>query len=154
MLRPISQLKPSPMITAVMADTTMISLVRIVRAGEVAASAALARSQMRTKLIIVVVGITAVIIGLGFRLADRRSITRPLNGLARVMTRLASGDTSARFPRLKARTRLLQWPRTVIVFRDSIIERGRLSTTQEEANSERERRSESIAGPLCASSSR
>jgi len=33
----------------------------------------------------------------------------------------------------------------VIVFRDSIIERRRLSTTQEEANSERERRSESIA---------
>jgi methyl-accepting chemotaxis protein len=118
------------------------------RAGEIAASAALARSQMRTKLIIIMVGVMAVIIGLGFSWLIGRTITRPLNGLARAMSRLASGDTSAKIPATHGSDEIGAMARTVIVFRDSIIERGRLSTTQEEANSQRERRSESIASTI------
>jgi len=90
----------------------------------------------------------AVIIGLGFSWLIGRSITRPLNGLARAMTRLASGDTSAKIPATHGSDEIGAMARTVIVFRDSIIERGRLSTTQEEANSQRERRSESIASTI------
>jgi methyl-accepting chemotaxis protein len=123
-------------------------IIASMRASEAAASAALARSQMRTKLIIVMVGITAVIVGLAFSWLIGRSITRPLNGLARVMTRLASGDTSAKIPATKGSDEIGAMARTVIVFRDSIMERGRLSAKQEEANSERERRSETIAATI------
>ena len=44
-----------------------------------------------------------VALGLGFSWLIGRSITRPLNGLARVMTRLADGDTTARIPATSAR---------------------------------------------------
>ncbi len=123
-------------------------IIASMRAGEIAASAALARSQMRTKLIIILVGVMAVIIGLGFSWLIGRSITRPLNGLARAMTRLASGDTSGKIPATHGSDEIGAMARTVLVFRDSIIERGRLSATQEEANSQRERRSESIASTI------
>ena len=82
----------SPYIALIDVDTQNImpaanKIIASMRASEAAASAALARSQMRTKLIIILVGFTAVIIGLGFSWLIGRSITRPLNGLARVMTR-------------------------------------------------------------------
>jgi methyl-accepting chemotaxis protein len=123
-------------------------IITSMRAGEATASAALARSQMRTKLFIILVGLMAVIVGLGFSWLIGRSITRPLNGLGRVMTRLANGDTSAKIPATHGSDEIAAMARTVIVFRDSIIERGHLSATQEEANSERERRSESIASTI------
>ena len=143
----------SPYMTLIDVDTRNImpeanKIIASMRAGEVAASAALARSQMRTKIIIILVGFTAVIIGLGFSWLIGRSITRPLDGLARVMTRLADGDTSAKIPATHGSDEIGAMARTVIVFRDSIIERGRLSATQDEANSERERRSESIASTI------
>jgi methyl-accepting chemotaxis protein len=123
-------------------------IIASMRASEANANAALARSQMRTKLIIILVGLTAVIVGLGFSWLIGRSITRPLNGLASAMTRLANGDTSARIPATHGSDEISAMARTVIVFRDSMIERGQLSATQDEANSERERRSESIASTI------
>ena len=143
----------SPYITLIDVDTRDImpaanKIIASMRAGEATASAALAHSQMRTKLFIILVGLMAVIVGLGFSWLIGRSITRPLNGLARVMTRLANGDTSAKIPATHGSDEIAAMARTVIVFRDSIIERGRLSATQEEANSERERRSETIASTI------
>ena len=69
-----------------------------------AAAAALTASQQRTRNIIIGVGLAAVLIGLGFSWLIGRSITRPLNGLADVMKRLADGDMSAknsRHPRVR-----------------------------------------------------
>ncbi len=63
-----------------------------------AATAALAESQAHTRLIMILVGCGAVLIGLAFSWLIGRSITRPLDGLAQAMTRLAAGDTSARIP--------------------------------------------------------
>jgi HAMP domain-containing protein len=65
-----------------------------------AASAALSVSQARTKQIITWVGWVAAAMGLFF------SVTRPLNGLADAMTRLAAGDTSARIPATHAKKEL------------------------------------------------
>ncbi|HEY4404478.1 MAG TPA: hypothetical protein VGN55_07465, partial [Xanthobacteraceae bacterium] len=54
-----------------------------------AASAALSASQARTRQIIIWVGCVAALIGLAFSWWIGRSITRPLSGLAKAMTRLA-----------------------------------------------------------------
>jgi methyl-accepting chemotaxis protein len=110
-----------------------------------AASAALEHSQKRTRIIITVVGIASGLIGLALSLLIGRSIARPLDGLAGVMTRLAGGDTSARIPATRASDEIGAMARTVIVFRDNMVERERLSAEQVGATLEKERRSESVA---------
>jgi len=108
----------------------------------------LAASQANTRTGIIAVGIAMVALGLGFSWLIGRSITRPLNGLASVMTRLADGDTSARIPATNARDEIGAMARTVIVFRDNMVERERLSQTQTEASRAREQRSDMIASTI------
>ncbi len=127
---------------------TADGIIESVRASEAVSSTALARSQNRTKNIIIGVGCAAVLFGLGFSWLIGRSITRPLDGLATVMKRLADGDTSARIPATKKNDELGAMARTVFVFRDNMIERERLSMTQVEANRAREMRSEKIASTI------
>jgi methyl-accepting chemotaxis protein len=110
-----------------------------------AAASGLAVSQSHTRTGIIAVGIAMVALGLGFSWLIGRSITRPLNGLAGVMKRLADGDTSARIPATQARDEIGEMARTVIVFRDTMIERERLAKTQAEASHAKERRSDEIA---------
>ena len=113
-----------------------------------AASAALSASQTRTRAFIIWVGCAAVLIGLVFSWWIGRSITRPLNGLADAMTRLAAGDTSARIPATHAKKELGAMARTVLVFRDTMLERERLAANQSAANREREQRTEKIAATI------
>jgi len=112
------------------------------------ATQVLAASQSYTRNGIIAVGIAMVALGLGFSWLIGRSITRPLNGLAAVMARLADGDTSTRIPATHARDEIGAMARTVIVFRDSMIERERLSQTQAEASRAREQRSDLIASTI------
>jgi methyl-accepting chemotaxis protein len=123
-------------------------IIESVRAGEAASAAALAQSQRRTKNIIVGVGCMAVLFGLGFSWLIGRSITTPLDGLASVMKRLAGGDTSGRIPATDKNDELGAMARTVIVFRDTVIERERLAQTEIETNDAREKRSEIIASTI------
>ena len=122
----------------------------IVAAGQRAAGAteALKESQARTRAIIAYVGIIAVLLGLAFSWLIGRSITRPLNGLAAVMKRLAAGDTSARIPATQARDEIGAMARTVIVFRDTMIERERLAASQAETSRARELRSEMVGSKI------
>ncbi len=115
-----------------------------------AASAALSGSQQRTRAIITGVGLAAVLIGLGFSWLIGRSIARPLNGLADVMKRLADGDMSTRIPATHASDEIGAMARTVIVFRDNMIERDRLTSDQTMSAREKEQRSESVAGAIAA----
>jgi methyl-accepting chemotaxis protein len=112
------------------------------------AKSALARSQDRTRDIIVLVGCAVVFFGLLFSLWIGRSITRPLHGLAEAMKRLATGDTSARIPATHARDELGEMARTVLVFRDTMIEREELAANQAAANRDRENRGETIAATI------
>jgi methyl-accepting chemotaxis protein len=112
------------------------------------AATVLAQSQDRTRNVIIWVGIGAVLIGLCFSWWIGRSITRPLNGLAAVMKRLAAGDTSARIPATGAKDELGEMARTVIVFRDTMIEREQLAQSQAAASREREQRGETIAAAI------
>jgi methyl-accepting chemotaxis protein len=112
------------------------------------ASQHLAMSQAWTRTGIIAVGVAMVALGLGFSWLIGRSITRPLNGLATVMKRLADGDTTTRVPATHARDEIGEMARTVIVFRDNTIERDRLTQTQAEASHARERRSDMIASTI------
>jgi methyl-accepting chemotaxis protein len=116
------------------------------RAAE--ATVALTLSQQRTQDIIAWVGVAAVVIGLVVSGWIGRSITSPLNGLARAMTQLAAGDTAAQIPATQAKDELGAMARTVIVFRDTMIERERLAVAEAETHRQREGRSEVIAATI------
>ena len=118
------------------------------RATAEEASAGLAVSQARTRTGIIAVGLGMVALGLGFSWLIGRSIVRPLNGLAGVMKRLAAGDTSARIPATHTHDEIGEMARTVIVFRDSMIERENLAQTQAEAGRAREQRSDTISSTI------
>jgi methyl-accepting chemotaxis protein len=123
------------------------SIVEFAARGQSAAAAVLAASQRRTKAIIIGVGAAVVSIGIFLSWLIGRRITRPLNELADVMRRLADGDTSAEIPAMSD-DELGAMARTVVVFRDSMIERERLSSVQGEANRARELRAEKIAATI------
>ena len=115
--------------------------------ADVAANS-LAASRARTQWIIAWVGFAFVMLGLLAGWAIGRSVTTPLEGLAEVMKRLAGGDTTARVPATDARHETGAMARAVVVFRDNMIERERLSGVQADANAARERRTESIAAMI------
>ena len=124
------------------------SIIERARDSAARAATALATSQRHTRIGIIAVGVAMVLIGLGFSWLIGRSITRPLHGLAAVMQRLAAGDTSARIPATHARDEIGEMARSVIVFRDTMIEREALAQQQAETGEQRERRSVTIAGTI------
>jgi methyl-accepting chemotaxis protein len=113
-----------------------------------AANAALIVSQAQTRNIIFFVGMAAVLLGIGFSVWIGLTITRPLEGLGDVMKRLAGGDTSAKIPSKSAKHELGAMARAVVVFRDNMIERERLTAAQAETNRAREQRGEAIAATI------
>jgi methyl-accepting chemotaxis protein len=109
------------------------------------ASSVLVAAQERTRFGIIAVSIAMVVIGIAFSWLIGRSITGPLNGLAGVMKRLAEGDTTARIPATRAHDEIGEMARSVIVFRDTMIEREKLAQAQAEESRAREVRSDTIA---------
>jgi methyl-accepting chemotaxis protein len=109
------------------------------------AAAGLIESQQYTRTGIIAAGVIVVVLGLCLSGLIGRSITRPLNGLADVMKKLATGDTSARIPATHARDEIGEMARTVIVFRDTMIEREALAQTQAQDSRAKELRSNTIS---------
>ena len=70
------------------------------------------------------------------------------------MKQLADGDTSARIPATRARDEIGAMARTVIVFRDTMIERERLTAAQAEITRARKERGEAIAVTISVSKCR
>jgi methyl-accepting chemotaxis protein len=112
--------------------------------------AALTASQARTRDIIIGVAIATVIIGLALSVLIGKSIAGPLHGLAEAMKRLANGDTAGTIPATRAVDEIGDMARTVIVFRDNIIERDRLTSDQATSVREKELRGESVAAAITA----
>ena len=112
------------------------------------AGTALAASRARIRSFILWIGLAVVLIGISFSWRIGRSITRPLEGLAQVMKRLADGDTATRIPATKAHDEIGTMARTVVVFRDTMIERERLSAVETQANTARAQRGETIAAMI------
>lgn len=145
--------KVRPFLTVIDVDTQQMmpmadDLIAFAREQASKSDAVLNKSQARTRNILLAVGFGVVFIGLACSWLIGRSITRPLNGLASVMKQLAAGDTSARIPATRAKDEIGDMARTVIVFRDNMIERERLAASQAETGQARERRSELIAGTI------
>jgi methyl-accepting chemotaxis protein len=105
----------------------------------------LAAAQVRTRTSMVALGFLIVTVGLALSWFIGRSITGPLHGLSGVMQRLAKGDTSARIPATDATDEIGDMARSVIVFRDTMLEREALARRQSETGEERERRARNIA---------
>ena len=112
------------------------------------AATALAVSQHDTRTGIIAVGAVMAILGLVFSWLIGRSITRPLDRLGAAMKALAAGDTATTVPATKTRDEIGAMARTVLVFRDSMIEREKLSRTQTDQSRAREARSNSIAAAI------
>jgi len=105
-------------------------------------------SQDLTRGGIIVVGIVMACLGLAFSWFVGRSISTPLHQLAGAMKRLAAGDTTVRIPDAGARDEIGDMSRTMLVFRDSMIEREKLSGAQADHSRAREIRSDSIAAAI------
>ena len=112
------------------------------------AAAALGKSQSDTRHGIIVVGAVMAILGLVFSWLIGRSITRPLDRLGAAMKALAAGDTATAIPATRSHDEIGAMARTVLVFRDSMIEREKMSQTQSEQSRARETRSNSIAAAI------
>jgi len=108
----------------------------------------LTTSREHTRNFIIWMGCGIALIGLGCCWRIGRSITEPLDGLAGVMKRLADGDASASIPATGLHDEIGTMARTVIVFRDNMIERDKLAAVQGEAAAAREHRSETIAAMI------
>jgi methyl-accepting chemotaxis protein len=144
----VDQIEPLVAIMNLRIDQMLPKANRIIQAMQnatIESSAALSASQRRTKGFMVLVGVAAVLFGLGFSWLIGRSITGPLDGLAKSMKQLAAGNTAASIPETRSNDEIGAMARTVIVFRDTMLERQRLATTEEETNRARERRSETVA---------
>ena len=118
------------------------------RSNAAGAADALAASRAHIRNFIIWVGLAVVLIGLGLSWRIGRSITRQLEGLAGVMKQLAAGNTSARIPDTGAQDEIGAMARTVIVFRDNMIERERLAAVETEAHSARVARAEAIGAMI------
>ncbi|MFN3347708.1 methyl-accepting chemotaxis protein [Pseudorhodoplanes sp.] len=119
-------------------------------AGANLAAAQLSAAQSRTRSLILLVGFAAVILGFALCLMIGLSITQPLQGLAHAMSELARGNTAALIPGTQARDEIGDMARTVIVFRDTMLERERLASAQNETAKSREMRNQTIAAQIAA----
>jgi methyl-accepting chemotaxis protein len=124
------------------------AIIQTASEGASRAAAQLADSQNRTWSIIMVVGIASVGLCLALSLLIGWSITRPLQNLAGAMTRLAKGDTAASIPGTGARDEIGNMARTVIVFRNTMLERERLAGAQNQTAKSRELRVQTIAATI------
>jgi len=139
-----------PLLALIARDTASVlpEADRIIETAEFnanAAGTALAASRMQTRHFIIWVGLAVVLIGLGCSWRIGRSITEPLEDLAGAMKRLADGDTAVRVPETHSHDEIGAMARTVVVFRDNMIERERLAGVEGETSAARERRGEAIA---------
>ena len=142
-----------PLLSLISHDTESVlpeadKIITVARDSAEDAGAALAASRMRTRQFILWVAFAAVTIGLGLSWRIGRSITTPLEDLGGVMKRLADGDTTARPTATDADDEIGAMARTVLVFRDNMIERERLAGVQSETNAAREQRGELIAAMI------
>ena len=142
-----------PLLSLINHDTESVlpeadKIIAAAQANADAAARALAVSRAWTRWIIVWVGLAFALIGFVCCWLIGRSITLPLEGLAAAMNRLAGGDTAARIPSADSSHEIGAMSRAVVVFRDTMIERERLSGVQTETNTARERRGEVIASMI------
>jgi len=143
----------TPLVSLISHDTENVlpEAEQIVEAAHVDSRIAAARldvSRTRTQRLVIWLGIAVLLIGLACSWRIGRSITRPLEALAGAMKRLADGDTSVELPAGPSRDEIDEMARTVVVFRDTMIERERLAGVQSITNAAKEQRAEAVAAMI------
>ena len=89
-------------------------------------------------------GAVATLAGLLLAFFIGRGIARPLDGITRVMTRLAAGDLEAEIPQRDRADEIGDMARAVEVFRHNGIEAARLASEPEEDQRAKARRAEAL----------
>jgi methyl-accepting chemotaxis protein len=145
--------KIEPLVLDIGAETERVlpEADRIIETAEFGANSAvttLTSSRTQIRHVIASIACAAVLISFILSWLIGRSITTPLGGLRAAMKQLADGDTSAAIPSINAGDEIGAMARTVIVFRDNMIERARLAVLETQANAARERRGEAVAGMI------
>jgi methyl-accepting chemotaxis protein len=140
----------TPLVSLINHDTESVlpeadKIIAAARNSADGAAAELATSRTRTRHVIIWIDLAVVLIGLGCSWRIGRSITQPLEELVAVMKRLANGDTAVRPAAIRSHDEIGEMARTVVVFRDNMIERERLAGVESETNIARERRGEAVA---------
>jgi methyl-accepting chemotaxis protein len=143
----------SPLVELINHDTESVlpeadKLIASARQNAESAAADLATSRSRTRQFVITIGIAVVLLGLACSWRIGRSITGPLEALAAAMKRLAAGDTSAQLPSAQSHDEIGEMAHTVVVFRDTMIERERLARVEGESSAARERRGEAVAAMI------
>jgi methyl-accepting chemotaxis protein len=143
----------APLVSLIAHDTESVlpeadKIIAAARGNASDAGAALALSRSHTRQFITWLGMAVVLIGLGCSWRIGRSITTPLEKLAAAMKRLAAGDTKVEVPATESHDEIGAMARTVVVFRDNMIERERLAGVESRTNTARERRGETIAAMI------
>ncbi len=143
----------APLVSLISHDTESVlpeadKIITAARGNASDAGAALALSRSHTRQFITWLGMAVVLIGLGCSWRIGRSITTPLEDLAAAMKRLAAGDTKVQVPATESHDEIGAMARTVVVFRDNMIERERLAGVESRTNTARERRGETIAAMI------
>ncbi len=143
----------APLVSLIAHDTESVlpeadKIIAAARGNASDAGAALALSRSHTRQFITWLGMAVVLIGLGCSWRIGRSITTPLEKLAAAMKRLAAGDTKVEVPATESHDEIGAMARTVVVFRDNMIERERLAGVESRTNTAREQRGETIAAMI------
>ncbi len=145
--------KISPLIGVINVDAQRMlpiadQIVGVAETRESWAADALASSQAWTNNISLAVAVSIVGLGIALSWLIGQGITRPLAGLRAAMQRISEGDASADIPATAARDEIGAMARTVIVFRDSIVERERLAQKEAQSIQDRERRAVVISASI------
>ncbi|WP_288587866.1 methyl-accepting chemotaxis protein [uncultured Methylobacterium sp.] len=126
------------------------SLLDKTNAITVSARERLTASQAQTFLLIMSVIGTSLLVGLGISVFVGRSIANPLARLQEAMIGLAGGRTDVEIPLTDAQDEIGAMARTLLVFRNSGLEREMLARDREQALGRDRRRTESVDAAIQA----
>ncbi len=102
------------------------------------------RTAANTSSTMILAALFSLLIGLALGLVVTGGISRPVLALSRTMRKLAEGDTSVELKDTDRKDEIGEMSRAVAIFRDNMIERGRLEATSRGDRQARERRARRV----------
>ncbi|HEY8268322.1 MAG TPA: methyl-accepting chemotaxis protein [Xanthobacteraceae bacterium] len=119
-------------------------LERLNTTRQAAVAARTERTATSTTSTMILAAIFSLLTGLTLGLLVTGGISRPILALSRTMRKLAEGDTSVELKDTDRRDEIGEMSRAVAVFRDNMVERGRLEETSRGDRQTRERRARRV----------
>jgi len=126
------------------ASETLRELERLNTTRQAAVAARTERTASTTSSTMILAALVSLLTGLALGLVVTGGISRPLLALSRTMRRLAEGDIAVELKDTDRKDEIGEMSRAVAVFRDNMIERGRLEETSRGDRQTRERRARRV----------